>query len=149
MRRALLAAGRPAAARRDLALIGAQQPLLRAAGVNTDVELALYEADHGSPARGVTLGRRTWAQAPSVRSADVLGWALTRAGRAREGLPWLRRALALGSRDPSFLYHAGIAAARAGERDAAGAWLGRLVRQAPRFSPLYGPRAARELEALS
>ena len=29
------------------------------------------------------LARRAWAAAPSVRSADALGWALTRAGRAR------------------------------------------------------------------
>ena len=143
-----LAAGRPAAARRDLALIGAQERLLHAAGVNTDVELALYEADHGSPPRGVLLGRRAWAQAPSVRSADALGWALTRAGHPHAGLKWLRHALSLGSRDPSFLYHAGVAAAAAGERATARAWLGRLVRQAPRFSPLYGPRAARLLERL-
>src|SRR5204862_7767031 len=37
-----LAVGRGAAARRDLALIGAEVRLLRAAGVNTDGELALY-----------------------------------------------------------------------------------------------------------
>ena len=141
-----LAAGRGASARRDLALIGAQERLLRAAGINTDVELALYEADHGSPRRGVVLGRRAWAQAPSVRSADALGWALTRAGDPRAGLRWARRALALGSRDPSFLYHAGSAAAAAGSRGLARMWLGRLVRQAPRFSPLYGPRAALLLE---
>ena len=94
------------------------------------------------------LGRRAWAQAPSVRSADALGWALTRAGHPHAGLKWLRHALSLGSRDPSFLYHAGVAAAAAGERATARAWLGRLVRQAPRFSPLYGPRAARLLERL-
>src|SRR4051812_42571509 len=64
------AAGRTAAARRDLALVGAEQRLLAAAGVNTDVELALFEADHGSSARAVTLARRAWATAPSVRSAD-------------------------------------------------------------------------------
>jgi tetratricopeptide (TPR) repeat protein len=144
-----LAAGRTAAARRDLALVGAQERLLRAAGVNTDVDLALYEADHGSARRGVVLGRRAWAQAPSVRAADALGWTLTRAGQPRAGLAWLRRAMALGSRDPGFLYHAGSAAAAAGERALARTWLTRLVRQAPHFSPLYGPRAARLLERVS
>ena len=39
-----LAAGRPGAARRDLALVGAEERLLQANGVNTDVDLALYEA---------------------------------------------------------------------------------------------------------
>src|SRR3954452_16217675 len=74
------AQGRLAAARRDLALVGAEERLLAANGVNTDVDLALFEANHGDPARGVALARRAWAAAPSVRSADALGWALTRAG---------------------------------------------------------------------
>jgi tetratricopeptide (TPR) repeat protein len=104
-----LAAGRRAAGRRDLALVDAQRALLTEAGVNMDVELAIYEADHGDPERAVTLAREAWRQAPSVRSADALGWALTRAG-SEEGLRWARRALKLGSLDPTFRYHAGIAA---------------------------------------
>jgi tetratricopeptide (TPR) repeat protein len=116
-----LAAGRPQAARRDLALVHAEQALLARAGVNTDTELALFEADHGDRARGLRLARRAWAAAPSVRSADARGWALTRAGRPAEGLAWARRARRLGSADPMFAYHAGIAAletgnARAGRR---------------------------------
>src|SRR6476620_11717184 len=70
-----LAAGRGAAARRDLALVGAEEKLLRAAGVDTDVDLAIFEASHGSAGRGVELARRAWAAAPSVRAADALGWA--------------------------------------------------------------------------
>src|SRR5207248_5172542 len=93
-----LAAGRAAAARHDLALVGAEERLLRANGVDTDVDLALFEASHGSPARGVALARRAWAAAPSVRAADALGRALTRAGHARDGLAWSRKALKLGSR---------------------------------------------------
>jgi hypothetical protein len=62
----------------------------------------------------VRLGRRVWEAAPSVRSADALGWALTRAGRPREGLSFARRALALGSRDALFRLHAGVAAREAG-----------------------------------
>ena len=51
-----------------------------------------------------------------MRSADALGWALTRAGRPRAGLGWARRALRLGSLDPAFRYHAGMAALAAGRR---------------------------------
>jgi tetratricopeptide (TPR) repeat protein len=144
-----LAAGRRAQARRDLALVGAEQRLLQAGGVNTDVELALYEAEHGSAARGVTLARRAWAAAPSVRSADALGYALARAGRAREGLAWMRRALARGWRDPLVLYHAGMTARAAGRPDLARPWLGRLLAQAPRFAPLFAPRAKRALKGLT
>ncbi len=109
-----LAAGDDAAARSDLALVRAQERLLAAKGVNADVELAIFEADHGDRRRGLALARAAWAAAPSVRSADALGWALTRVGRPREGLRWARRALELGSLDPTFRYHAGLAAVRAG-----------------------------------
>src|SRR4051794_24480810 len=111
-----LAAGRPAAAHRDLGLVRAEQRLLASNGVNTDTEIALFEADHGSPGRAVGLARRAWAAAPSVRSADALGWALTAAGHPGAGLAWAQRALRLGSRDPLFLYHAGMAARAAGPR---------------------------------
>jgi tetratricopeptide (TPR) repeat protein len=111
-----LAAGRDMRGRRDLALVRAQQKLLAAAGVNTDVELAIFEADHGSKARGVVLARAAWRNAPSVRSADAVGWALTRAGHPRAGLAWAHRALRLGSLDPAFRYHAGMAALAAGRQ---------------------------------
>ncbi|TML33419.1 MAG: tetratricopeptide repeat protein [Actinobacteria bacterium] len=116
--------------------------------MNTDAEIALFEADHGSPQRAVTLARRAYAAAPSVRSADALGWALTAAGHPADGLAYARRALRLGSRDPLFLYHAGMAARAAGAYAAARTYLARALSLNPRFSPLYAPRAARALRSL-
>jgi tetratricopeptide (TPR) repeat protein len=142
------AAGRAAAARRDYGLVGAEIRLLRANGVNTDVDLALFEANHGSANRAVTLGRRAWRQAPSVRSADAYSWALHRAGRIDSASRFSAEAMRLGSRDPSFLYHAGMIARGAGREEDARQLLGRLVAQSPHFSPLYAPRANRALEAL-
>jgi len=110
-----LAAGRPGAARHTFALAGAQRVLLAEAGVDTDAESAAFEADHGSPRRAVALGRRAWAAAPGIRSADALGWALTRAGHRRKGLRWVHRTLRLGSLDPLLRFHAGMAA-RGAER---------------------------------
>ena len=144
-----LAAGRPVQGRRDLGLVGAEERLLQANGVNTDVDLALFEANHGSAVRAVALARRAWATAPSVRSADALGWALTAAGRPRDGLAWGRRALGLGSRDAGLNYHAGMSARAAGDRAAARRYLRVALADNPRFSPLYAPRARRALEALS
>jgi tetratricopeptide (TPR) repeat protein len=143
-----LAAGRPAAARRDLALVRAQEQLLRGAGVNTDVEVALFEADHGSPARAVALARAAWRSAPSFRSADALGWALTRAGRPAAGLAWARRAMAPGGRDPNVLFHAGMSARAAGRPALARALLRRALARNPQFSPLRAPQARRALEGL-
>src|SRR4051794_34104939 len=140
-----LAAGRRADARATFALVGAEEKLLKANGVNTDVDLALFEAGHGDARKAVALARRAWAEAPSVRSADALTWALTRDGRAREALPWARRALRLGTRDPLFLFHAGMAARGAGERSLARARFARALAANPRFSPLYAPEARRAL----
>ncbi len=143
-----LAAGRMAAARRDLALVDVQVRLLRAAGVDVDAELAVYEADHGDPRRALALGRGAWRRAPGVRSADAYSWALHAAGRDQEALAISREAMRLGSRDPYFLYHAGLIAAGAGQIERARTLLGRLLAQSPAFSPYHGPRARRTLEAL-
>ena len=89
-----------------------QQRLLARAGVNTDVELAVFESDHGSRARGLrsrgARGRRRRACAPPTRSAGR-----SRAAAAREeGWRWARRARRLGSADPLFAFHAGHERAR-------------------------------------
>jgi tetratricopeptide (TPR) repeat protein len=143
-----LAAGRRAAAQRDLGLVGVERRLYESAGVDVGVELALFEADHGNPAQAVRLGRHAWRNAPSVRSADAYAWALASAGRDRRAAAMSAEAMRLGSRDPSFLYHAGVIAAAAGEAGRAHALLERLVDQSPKFHPLYGPRARQALEAL-
>ncbi len=52
-----------------------------------------------------------------MRSADALGWALTRSGKPEEGLRWARRALALGSVDPIWRAHAGLSALAAGRAE--------------------------------
>jgi tetratricopeptide (TPR) repeat protein len=142
------AAGRIGSAKRDYALVGAEVSLLNANGVNTDVDLALFEANHGSSARAVVLGRRAWRQAPSVRSADAYSWALYSDRRIGPAVRFSRRAMRLGSRDPSFLYHAGMIARRAWHTETARRFLGRLLAQSPRFSPLYAPRARAALREL-
>ena len=110
------AGGRDGAARGTLDLVPVQYDLLSREGSDTRLERALFEADHGDARRAVALARAAWAAAPSVRAADALGWALTRAGEPREGLSWARRAVRLGSLDASFRFHAGMSALAAGRR---------------------------------
>ncbi len=107
---AQLAAGEPA--RDTFALLAAEQ---RLQGVDRDVELAVFEADHGDPARAVALARRGYRTAPSARAADALGWALTRAGDPEQGLRYAREALRDGAVDPLWLAHAGLAERAAGQ----------------------------------
>jgi tetratricopeptide (TPR) repeat protein len=110
------ARGALAAARTQQALLGGEERPGGGAGVRPDAETVLLAADFGSSGAAVRLGRQVWRAAPSVRSADALGWALTRAGRPRAGYAFARRALRLGSRDPVFRLHAGMAAREAGLR---------------------------------
>jgi tetratricopeptide (TPR) repeat protein len=140
-----LAAGRRAGGRRDLAVVDVERRLLQSAGVNVDTEIATFEADHGSPARAVELARRAYASAPSVRSADALGWALTSAGHPQEGLAYAHRALRLGSRDGLLLFHAGMSARAAGRGAEARGYLRRALAGGLRFSPFHAPQARRAL----
>ena len=140
-----LVASRVGAARRSLDLVGAQAQLLRSAGVNVDVEIALFEADHGAPSEAVGLARRALAAAPGVRSEDALGWALTRAGRPAAGLSHARRALRLGSADPTFLYHAGIAAQAARRHEVGERWLVRALEHRAALGPYHARRAEEAL----
>ena len=143
------AAGMTAAARRDYELVGAETRLLQANGVNTDAELALFEADHGDPSQAVDLAARAWAAAPSVRSADalLLGPEHGRQGRrgarhVASGRCGSARAIPPSSTTPGWSPCAPAA------RERAKFFLSRLVAQSPRFNPLYAPRAERALEGL-
>lgn len=140
-----LVTGETAAARRTLSAIPKELAALDAAGENTETEKALFEADHGDAARAVVAGRKAWAISPSVRAADALGWALTRAGQPREGLVYARRALRLGSREASFLFHAGMAAQAVGRKDEARRHLRAGLAANPAFSPLHARTARKAL----
>jgi len=142
------AAGRRADARETFALVDAERRLLSANGVNSDVEIALFEADHGDRDRAVAIARRAWNAAPSVRSSDAVGWALTRSGRSSDGLAWARRALRLGSRDPLILTRAGLSARAAGRDREARRYLRRALQANPRFSVVWVPRARKALRRL-
>jgi tetratricopeptide (TPR) repeat protein len=142
------AAGRRIEAERAYALAAAEAKNSAAVDVTPDPTLTVLEADHGSPARAVMLGRRTMKAAPSVTAADALSWALHRAGRHAAAERVSAKAMRLGTRDPYFLFHAGMIARASGDRDEARRVLGTLIAQSPQFNPLYGPQARRVLRGL-
>jgi tetratricopeptide (TPR) repeat protein len=145
----LLAAGRPEEAQDQFALIGAQRRLLRANGVNADLELALFSADHGVdlPA-GLHAAEAEWRRRRSVHVADALAWQLHAAGRSGEALTLADEALRLGTGNASFLYHRGMIHQAVGDTVAARADLEAALATNPHFSPLGAARAAEALAAL-
>lgn len=139
-------------ARRQDALVRVITQLQRANGVDVDVELALFEADHTADAAALSSAvereRAEYARRPSVHVADALAWTLYRAGRPAEALPYAQEALELGSKDPLLLFHTGAIAAAADQPDQARTWLTAALAQNPQFSVRYAPEARRLLVAL-
>jgi tetratricopeptide (TPR) repeat protein len=136
--------GRPTLARRQYELIGAIEKLLAANGVKTDLEIALFQVDHGI-ALGHALERARLAhtERPSIDGDDVLGWALARNGRCAQALPYSRAALRLGTQDASKLFHRAMIERCLGHAAAARAWSRRALALNPRFSLLWAPVARR------
>ena len=104
-------------------------------GVNVDLEIAIFEADHGSPTVAVEAARREWDRRHGVHVADALGWALHRAGQDREALRYARLATQHGIADGRFWLHLGTIEAALGMTDAARAHLRRGLRTDPGLSP--------------
>jgi tetratricopeptide (TPR) repeat protein len=136
--------GNRRAAARQYALIGAISRLLAANGVKTDLEIALFQADHGIDPRGaLRRARSARRNRPSIDGDDVLAWALFRGGRCAEALPYSQRALRLSARDALKLFHRGMIERCLGHTGAARAWLERALRVSPHFSVLWAPVATR------
>jgi tetratricopeptide (TPR) repeat protein len=143
------AAGRPAEAAKQYDLVRAMQQLFAANGVDTDLELALFDADHGrDPQAALALARSAYARRPNIKAADTLAWALFKAGQLAEARRYVDQALHLGTRDALTLYHAGMIAQAQGDSAAARDYLQRALEVNPHFSPLYAPRAQQALVKL-
>ena len=119
-----------------------------AAGANPDFGQVLFEADHGSPRLGVKLGRELWRTSKSVTSADAYAWALLAAGETEQSQHLSARAMSLGGNEPSFIYHAAVIAAEAGDTARARRMLERVLERTPGFDPLFATEAQRLLERL-
>jgi tetratricopeptide (TPR) repeat protein len=142
------AAGDRSAAAQTRRLVGAEIRLFRANGVDTDLELALFEADHGSARAALRAARAEWGRRHSVHVADALAWALYANRRYHEAAAASRAALRLGTRNALFLFHAGMIQLRLGHPDRAREFLAGAIARNPSFSVRWSPVAARTLERL-
>ncbi len=134
----------PVLARRQYALIGAIEKLLRANGVRTDLEIALFQADHGISLRhALDRARVGRAERPSIDGDDVLAWALARNGQCAAALPYSRSALRLGTQDALKFFHRGMIERCLGHAGEARTWFRRALALNPHFSLLWAPIAQR------
>lgn len=143
-----LAAGDEPAAQQHFALVAAIDQLYQANGSVTDLEMALFLADHGDAQEAVRRARTAYAQRPSIKGAEVLAWALSQAGQHSEAQTLIAQAMRLGTKDASLWYHAGMIAQRNGDIAQAKTLLQAALDLNPYFSPLYAERARQMLAQL-
>lgn len=118
-------------------------------GVDDDVVLGLYEADHGDPAAAVRRLSEEWTRHKSVQVADALGWALYKAGAAEEALEYAKKATETGLRNAEFAYHRAMIERGLGDDAATRRYLQEALRTNPSFSPLRSPLAKEALSAIA
>jgi tetratricopeptide (TPR) repeat protein len=136
-------------ARTQFQLVEAIDRLFAANGVRTDLELAVFQADHGGDLDAALAAvRAEHATRPSVPVTDALAWIEYRAGELDDALVDSRAALRLGTRDPLILYHAGVIAQASGDGSRARELLAESSALNPRFSVLWAEDLAARLESL-
>lgn len=137
------ASGDTAGASESYDLARAETKLFEAAGVDVDLELALFESDHGDHAKALDLAEAAYRTRQTVRTSDALAWAYHRAGRDEDAKRLSAEALRLGSKDPLLLYHAGVIASALGDGANAREDLAEAIALDPGFSAT-GVAAARQ-----
>ena len=145
------ASGRHAEAQSQFDLVHAIEQLNAANGVDTDLEMVLFTADHlqdQSAEEALARARRAYDKRPTLYAADALAWTLYRAGRYSEAYAWSQRALRLGTQDALLFFHAGMIARETGRIGEARAYLRRALRINPDFSLRYRDVARDTLSAL-
>jgi tetratricopeptide (TPR) repeat protein len=143
-------AGKQSLADRQYALIGAIEQLYQANGINVDLQMSLFFADHdtetGSAVQQALAVRQ--AQPDSIYTADAVAWALFKSGQYDQALPYANAALAMGTQDASLFYHAGMIQKALGNNSAARDDLQRAIAINPHFSSLQAPIAQQALSEL-
>jgi tetratricopeptide (TPR) repeat protein len=117
-------------------------------GVNVDLEVANFQAEHGTPAAAVVAAKSGYQKQPSIEAADSLGWALHKAKQDAQALPYARKALAMGTHNALFQFHVGMIEAALGQRATARTDIAAALHTNPYFSLVLVPLARAALAAL-
>jgi tetratricopeptide (TPR) repeat protein len=123
-----------------------------AGGVDDELVLGRFEADHGDARDAVQRLRGEWQRQPGIEVADALGWALHRAGQDAEALKFATAATdkAHGGevRDALYAYHRGMIERDLEKFGPARRHLQEALQINPYFSPLRVPLAKQALAAV-
>jgi tetratricopeptide (TPR) repeat protein len=143
------ASGDTANAEKQYALVDAMQALFQANGVDTDAELALYNADHAIDLdTTLALAKRAYENRPGIPVADTLAWTYYQTGDFENAKVMMERALALGTQNALMFFHAGMIHYKLGDASTAKSYLRRAMELNPRFSVRYAGPAQETLSEL-
>jgi tetratricopeptide (TPR) repeat protein len=141
--------GQQAKADQQYKLVATIEKLYRANGVDMDMEIALFNADHDQNLKEtLTLAQKAYANRPSIHGADALAWALYKTGNYKESQKYSQEALKLGTKDALKLFHAGMIALKLGDNTSAREDLEQALAINPHFSILYADQAGKTLQTL-
>ncbi|MEP6895386.1 MAG: tetratricopeptide repeat protein [Chloroflexota bacterium] len=141
--------GQQAAANQQYKLVAVIEKLFRANGVDLDVEIALFNADHDQNlTETLALARKAYQNRPSIQGADALSWALYKNGNYEEAQRYSNEALKLGTKDALKLFHAAMIALKLGNEVQAHQYLEQALAINPHFSILYADEAQATLQTL-
>ena len=144
-----LSIGQREAANQQYELVATIEKLYRANGVDLDLEIALFNADHDQNLKEtLTLARQAFEKRPSIHGADVLAWVLYKNGNYEEAQKYAREALRLETKDALKLFHAGMIASALQQDSQAHNYLEQALAINPHFSILDAARARETLEKL-
>lgn len=133
----LTADGLGTEAQKQYALVGAIKQLLAANGVDADMEVALFDADHNiDPEAAYQSALAAYTRRSSVYGADAVAWTAFKAGHLDVAERYTVLARRLGTPDPKLAYHSGMIEQAAGQRDSAAADLQDALRHVALLSPL-------------
>ncbi|MGW4565579.1 tetratricopeptide repeat protein, partial [Streptomyces sp. NPDC004561] len=123
-----------------------------AGGVDEELLIGQYEADHGDPVEAVERLQAEWERQPGIDVADALGWALHRTGEDSEALKYASIATDKtkggGVRSALHAFHLGMIEGELEVTGPARRHLQEALRDNPYFSPLWVPAARAALRAL-
>lgn len=141
--------GQQEAANQQYKLVTTIERLYRANGVDLDMEIALFNADHDQDlAATLELARQAYQNRPSIQGADALAWVLYKNGNYKEAQKYSEEALQLGTKDALKLFHAGMIASKLGSHAEATQYLEEALAINPHFSILYPDEARLTLQTL-
>ena len=122
-----------------------QEQRLAQNGVDTDVDRAMFQLEHGIDLPGsLVLARRGYAQRPGTEASEVLSWALVLNGQCKEAVRYSNQALRFP--DGHRYFHRGMIERCLGRKAAARQLFRKALDTDPNFSPIWARFARTQLD---